>query len=86
MECSVGDTITIDTGSSTETRKIASLGDGTPAITRRCGNPSEGPVITVPVGSTNVPVEAYPALLLAEDCTWPWRLLSRRCKYRNSMR
>ena len=53
---SVGDTIEVDSGSSMETRKIASI--GTPA-----GNPTtlwqplpEGPVITIPVGSTHVPV------------------------------
>lgn len=51
----VGDTIEIDTGSAVETRKIASLGTA-------AGNPTtlwqplpEGPVITIPVGSTNVP-------------------------------
>jgi non-reducing end alpha-L-arabinofuranosidase len=55
-DMNVGDTIEIDTGSGVETRKIASL--GTPA-----GNPTtlwqplpDGPVITIPVGSTNVPV------------------------------
>jgi non-reducing end alpha-L-arabinofuranosidase len=53
---SVGDTIEIDTGSGVETRQIASL--GTPA-----GNSTtvwqplpEGPVITIPRGSTSVPV------------------------------
>ena len=53
---SVGDTVSIDTGSGAETRKIASI--GTPAA-----NPTtvwqplpDGPVITLPVGSTNVPV------------------------------
>ena len=51
-----GDMIEIDTGSAMETRKIVSV--GTPA-----GNPTtiwqplpEGPVITIPAGSTNVPV------------------------------
>lgn len=52
----VGDTIEIDTGSGKETRKIASIGTA-------AGNPTtlwqplpDGPVITIPVGSTNVPV------------------------------
>jgi hypothetical protein len=52
----VGDTVTIDTGTGAETRKIANV--GTPA-----GNPTtlwqplpDGPVITIPTGSTNVPV------------------------------
>jgi Alpha-L-arabinofuranosidase B, catalytic/NPCBM-associated, NEW3 domain of alpha-galactosidase len=53
---STGDTIEIDTDSGVETRKIVSI--GTPA-----GNPTmlwqplpDGPVITISVGSTNVPV------------------------------
>ena len=52
----VGDTIEIDTGTGVETRKIVTLGTA-------AGNPStlwqplpDGPVITIPVGSTNVPV------------------------------
>ena len=51
-----GDTITIDTGSGAETRKIVSV--GTPA-----GNPTtlwqplpDGPVIKIPAGSNHVPV------------------------------
>jgi hypothetical protein len=51
-----GDTVQIGEGADAETRKIASV--GTPA-----GNPTtvwqplpEGPVITIPAGSTNVPV------------------------------
>jgi hypothetical protein len=51
-----GDTIEIGTGTSVETRKIASLGTA-------AGNPTtlwqplpDGPVITIPAGSTNVPV------------------------------
>jgi non-reducing end alpha-L-arabinofuranosidase len=54
---SAGNTITIGTGSGMETGKIASL--GTPAAnhtTLRQPLP-EGPVITIPAGSTNVPVE-----------------------------
>jgi hypothetical protein len=53
---SVGDTVTIDAGSTAETRKIASIGSA-------AGNPTtlwqplpDGPVITIPAGSTNVPV------------------------------
>jgi non-reducing end alpha-L-arabinofuranosidase len=53
---SAGDAIGIDTGFGVETRKIASI--GTPA-----GTPTtlwqplpDGPVITIPAGSTNVPV------------------------------
>lgn len=50
-----GDTIEIGTGASKETRKIAAVGTA-------AGNPTtvwqplpDGPVITIPVGSTNVP-------------------------------
>ncbi len=51
-----GDTITIDSGANVETLKIASVGTA-------AGNPTtlwqplpDGPVITIPAGSTNVPV------------------------------
>jgi len=53
----VGDTIEIDTGTGVETRKIANLGTA-------AGNPSllwqplpDGPWITIPVGSNNVPFQ-----------------------------
>jgi len=53
---SVGDSITIDMGSGAESRKIVSIGTA-------AGNPTtlwqplpDGPVITIPAGSTNVPV------------------------------
>jgi hypothetical protein len=53
---SAGDTVEIDTGVNVETRKIASLGTA-------AGNPTtlwqplpDGPVITIPAGSTSVPV------------------------------
>ena len=54
---SVGDTITIGTGSSMETRKIASLGTAAANHTTLWQPLPEGPVITIPAGSTNVPVE-----------------------------
>jgi len=54
----VGDTIEIDTGAGVETRKIASVGTA-------AGNPMtlwqslpDGPIITVPAGSKNVPYAA----------------------------
>jgi hypothetical protein len=53
---SVGDTIGIDTGSSVETRKIASIGSPASATTTLWQPLPEGPVITIPAGSTNVPV------------------------------
>jgi hypothetical protein len=54
----VGDTITIDAGAGAETRKVVSVGTA-------AGNPTtfwqplpEGPIITIPAGSTNVPYTA----------------------------
>jgi hypothetical protein len=55
---SVGDTIDIDTGSSVESRKIASLGTAAGNSTTLWQPLPEGPVITIPVGSTNVPFTA----------------------------
>ena len=51
----VGDTIEIDTGRSVETRKIASLGTAAGNSTTLWQPLPDGPVITIPVGSTNVP-------------------------------
>jgi len=63
---SVGDPVEIDTGASVETRKIARL--GTPA-----GNPTtlwqplpDGMVITIPAGSTNVPVTSVAGFAVGE--------------------
>jgi hypothetical protein len=53
---SVGDTIGIDTGSAVETRKIASIGTPASNSTTLWQPLPEGPVITIPAGSTNVPV------------------------------
>jgi len=54
---SVGDTINIGTGSSMETRKIASLGTAASNPTTLWQSLPEELVTTVPAGSTNVPVE-----------------------------
>jgi hypothetical protein len=51
----VGDTIEIDTGSAVETRKIASIGTEAGNSTTLWQPLPDGPVITIPVGSTNVP-------------------------------
>jgi hypothetical protein len=51
----VGDTIEIDTGSAVEIRKIASLGTVAGNTTALWQPLPDGPVITIPVGSTNVP-------------------------------
>ena len=54
---SVGDTINIGTGSSMEARKIASLGTAASNHTTLWQSLPEELVITIPAGSTNVPVE-----------------------------
>src|SRR5204862_5955169 len=51
----VGDTVEIDNGTSVETRKIASIGTAAGVSTTLWQPLPEGPVITIPVGSTNVP-------------------------------
>jgi hypothetical protein len=51
----VGDTIQIDTGSAIETRKIASVGTATGTSTTLWQPLPDGPVITIPSGSTSVP-------------------------------
>jgi non-reducing end alpha-L-arabinofuranosidase len=52
---SVGDTIEIDTGSAMEHRKIATLGTPAGNSTTLWQPLPEGPVLTIPIGSTNVP-------------------------------
>jgi hypothetical protein len=63
---SIGDTIIIDTGSRTETRKIASLGTAAANHTTLWQSLPEGPVITIPAGSTNVPVESASGFVAGE--------------------
>jgi non-reducing end alpha-L-arabinofuranosidase len=55
---SVGDTISVDSGSRMETRKIASLGTAATNHTTLWQPLPDGPVMTVPGGSTNIPVES----------------------------
>jgi non-reducing end alpha-L-arabinofuranosidase len=52
---SVRDTIEIDTGAAVEKRKIASVGTAAGNSTTLWQPLPEGPVITIPAGSTNVP-------------------------------
>jgi hypothetical protein len=52
---SAGDTIEIDTGSTVETRKIAGIGTAAGNSTTLWQPLPEGPVMTIPPGSTNVP-------------------------------
>jgi len=63
---SVGDTISIGTGSSVETRKIASLGTAASNHTTLWQPLPEGPVITIPAGSTNVPVESVSGFVVGQ--------------------
>jgi hypothetical protein len=50
-----GDTLEIDTGAGMETRRIASIGTAADNSTTLWQPLPDGPVITIPVGSTNVP-------------------------------
>ena len=63
---SVGDTVTIDTGSDVETHKIVSVGTAANTSTTVWQPLPDGPVITVPVGSTNVPVTSTSGFVVGE--------------------
>ena len=63
---SVGDTVSIDTGSGAETRKIAKIGSAATAPTTLWQPVPDGPVITIPVGSTNVPVTSASGFAVGE--------------------
>ncbi len=63
---SVGDTIDIDTGSGVETRKIASIGTAAGNNTTLWQPLPDGPVITIPAGSTNVPVTSVAGFVVGE--------------------
>jgi hypothetical protein len=61
-----GDTIGIDSGSDAETRKIATIGTAATNHTTLWQPLPEGPVITVPAGSTNVPVMSVAGFTVGE--------------------
>lgn len=63
---SVGDTLEIDTGAGAETRKIASLGTAAGNNTTVWQPLPDGPVITIPVGATNVPVASVAGFTVGE--------------------
>jgi len=63
---SAGDTVTIDTGSNVETRKIAKIGTAARGNTTLFQPLPDGPVITVPAGSTNVPVTSAAGFVVGE--------------------
>jgi hypothetical protein len=61
-----GDTISIDTGSATETRKISSLGTAASHHTTLWQPLPDGPVITTPANSTNVPVASVEGFVVGQ--------------------
>ncbi len=63
---SVGDRVTVDVGSNVETRKIASIGTAATNHTTLWQPVPEGPVITIPVGSTNVPVTSASGFVVGQ--------------------
>ncbi len=62
----VGDTISIDTGSNVENRKIAKIGTAASPNTTLWQPLPDGPVITIPIGSTNVPVTSASGFAVGE--------------------
>jgi hypothetical protein len=62
----VGDTIGIDAGSSVESRKIVSIGTAAGNNTTVWQPLPDGPVITIPAGSTNVPVTSVAGFVAGE--------------------
>ena len=61
-----GDTIVIDTGSNVEIRKIVSVGTAASSNTTVWQPLPDGPVITIPAGSTNVPVASVSGFEVGE--------------------
>ena len=63
---SAGDTLTIDTGSSSETHKIAQVGSAASNRTTLWQPLPDGPILTIPGGSTNVPVTSAAGFAVGE--------------------
>jgi non-reducing end alpha-L-arabinofuranosidase len=63
---SAGDSISIGTGSDAETRRIASIGTSASASTTLWQPLPEGPVVTIPAGSVNVPVTSVSGFAVGE--------------------
>jgi hypothetical protein len=61
-----GDEVTIDTGSSVETRKIVSVGTAASSSTTVWQPLPDGPVITMPVGSASMPVTSVSGFVAGE--------------------
>jgi len=72
----IGDTLTIGTGTDTESRKIASLGSAAGGETT-VWQPAEDPMLTIPAGATNLPVASTDGFVvgqkiaLAHGATYP---------------
>jgi hypothetical protein len=62
----VGDTITLDAGASGDTRTVASLGTAAGNQTTLWQPLPDGPVVTIPAGSTNVPVTSVNGFAVGE--------------------
>jgi hypothetical protein len=62
----VGDSIAIDTGAGAETRRIVSVGTAASDSTTLWQPLPDGPVITIPVGSTTVPVTSVAGFAVGE--------------------
>jgi non-reducing end alpha-L-arabinofuranosidase len=65
-EMKIGDIITIGIGAGAETRKIAGIGTAAGNSTTLWQPLPEGPVITIPAGSTNVPVTSVIGFTVGE--------------------
>ena len=64
-----GDTIAVDTGSGMESRKIANVGTPDSNATTLWEPLPEGPVITIPAGSNNVPVTSTAGFEVGQKIT-----------------
>jgi hypothetical protein len=62
----VGDSIVIDSGATTETRTIAAIGTPAANSTTLWQPLPDGPVITIPIGSTSVPVTSVAGFVVGE--------------------
>jgi hypothetical protein len=62
----IGDTLAIGSGADVETRKIAIIGTAASNHTTLWQPLPDGPIITIPAGSTNVPVESVSGFVVGE--------------------
>jgi non-reducing end alpha-L-arabinofuranosidase len=61
-----GDTITIGAGANAETRKISQLGSAAASNTTLWEPLPDGPILTIPAGSTNVPVTSTSGFVVGQ--------------------